>query len=155
MVLRGLLAPAAARWTRNKSRGQEKQAAGQLGLSRYGPQVMSVLCLCTTVHQTGQNNNQASKILPNTSPISSEEESINSLQEIPTDELALLAKLEEANRLIESDAKSLNSLQSNHSRKGSDATIQLMVKRTHGPYGVTLSLIGIIIGRRGKNSSKN
>lgn len=60
---------------------------------------MSVLCLCTTVHQTGhQNNNQASKILPNTSPISSEEESINSLQEIPTDELALLAKLEEANR---------------------------------------------------------
>lgn len=81
-------------------RGQEKQAAGQLGLSRYGPQVMSVLCLCTTVHQTGQNNNQASKILPNTSPISSEEESINSLQEIPTDELALLAKLEEANRWI-------------------------------------------------------
>lgn len=116
---------------------------------------MSVLCLCTTVHQTAQNNSQASKILPSTPPISSEEERINSSQEIPTDELALLAKLEEANRLIESDAKSLNSLQSNHSRKGSDAIIQLMVKRIRGPYGVTLSLIGIIIGRRGKSSSKN
>ncbi|CAD1471973.1 unnamed protein product, partial [Heterotrigona itama] len=103
-------------------RGQDKQAAGQLGLSRYGPQVMSVLCLCTTVHQTAQNNSQASKILPSTPPISSEEERINSSQEIPTDELALLAKLEEANRLIESDAKSLNSLQSNHSRKGSDTS---------------------------------
>ncbi|XP_043469152.1 ecotropic viral integration site 5 ortholog isoform X1 [Leptopilina heterotoma] len=41
---------------------------------------------------------------------------------IATNELALLAKLEEANRLIESDAKSLNSLQSNHSRKGSDTS---------------------------------
>lgn len=79
-------------------RVQENQAAGQLGLSRYGPQVMSVLCLCTTVHQTAQNSSQASKILPSSPPVSSEEESINSSQEIPTDELALLAKLEEANR---------------------------------------------------------
>lgn len=41
-------------------------------------------------------------------------------------ELALLAKLEEANRLFESDAKSLNSLSgtsaSGHSRKGSDTS---------------------------------
>lgn len=41
-------------------------------------------------------------------------------------ELALLAKLEEANRLIESDAKSLNSLSGNsasgHSRKSSDTS---------------------------------
>lgn len=41
-------------------------------------------------------------------------------------ELALLAKLEEANRLIESDAKSLNSLSgasaSGHSRKSSDTS---------------------------------
>lgn len=59
---------------------------------------MSVLCLCTTVHQTGQTNRQASKTLPSSPPIQSEEERINSSQEIPTDELALLAKLEEANR---------------------------------------------------------
>lgn len=42
------------------------------------------------------------------------------------DELALLAKLEEANRLYESDAKSLNSLSgasaSGHSRKSSDTS---------------------------------
>lgn len=41
-------------------------------------------------------------------------------------ELALLAKLEEANRLYESDAKSLNSLSgasaSGHSRKSSDTS---------------------------------
>ncbi|XP_023319079.1 ecotropic viral integration site 5 ortholog isoform X2 [Trichogramma pretiosum] len=43
-------------------------------------------------------------------------------KDVSNDELALLAKLEEANRLIESDAKSLNSLQSNHSRKGSDTS---------------------------------
>lgn len=42
------------------------------------------------------------------------------------DELALLAKLEEANRIFESDAKSLNSLSgasaSGHSRKSSDTS---------------------------------
>lgn len=42
---------------------------------------------------------------------------------IPTSELSLLAKLEAANKLIESDAKSLNSLQSSaHSRKSSDTS---------------------------------
>lgn len=45
---------------------------------------------------------------------------------VSTAELALLAKLEEANRLIESDAKSLNSLSGNsasgHSRKSSDTS---------------------------------
>lgn len=42
---------------------------------------------------------------------------------IPTAELSLLAKLEAANKLIESDAKSLNSLQSSaHSRKSSDTS---------------------------------
>ncbi|KAK0170931.1 hypothetical protein PV328_008707 [Microctonus aethiopoides] len=41
---------------------------------------------------------------------------------ISTDELALLGKLEEANRLIESDVKSCNSLQSSgHSRKSSES----------------------------------
>lgn len=42
---------------------------------------------------------------------------------LPTSELSLLAKLEAANKLIESDAKSLNSLQgSAHSRKSSDTS---------------------------------
>ena len=44
--------------------------------------------------------------------------------EIPKSELALLAKLEEANRLIETDIKSLNSL-SNHSRRSSDTSSQI------------------------------
>lgn len=43
--------------------------------------------------------------------------------ELPTSELSLLAKLEAANKLIESDSKSLNSLQSSaHSRKSSDTS---------------------------------
>ncbi|XP_078044708.1 ecotropic viral integration site 5 isoform X1 [Augochlora pura] len=123
MVLRGLLAPAAARWTRNKTpkRVQENQVTDTKE-TRYGPQVMSVLCLCTTVHQITQSKDQGSKILPSLPPVSSEEERITATQEISIDELALLAKLEEANRLIESGAKSLNSLQSNHSRKGSDTS---------------------------------
>lgn len=42
---------------------------------------------------------------------------------LPTSEQSLLAKLEAANKLIESDAKSLNSLQSSaHSRKSSDTS---------------------------------
>lgn len=40
---------------------------------------------------------------------------------ISIDELALLGKLEEANRLIESDVKSCNSLDGGNSRKTSDA----------------------------------
>lgn len=43
--------------------------------------------------------------------------------DLPTSELSLLAKLEAANKRIESDAKSLNSLQSSaHSRKSSDTS---------------------------------
>ncbi|KYN02944.1 hypothetical protein ALC62_06232 [Cyphomyrmex costatus] len=169
MVLRGLLAPAAARWRRNKVAKRSQNAAwdsvnapvGQLGLSRYGPQVMSVLCLCTSsIHQSTRNVTQTGKILPSPPSDTLCEQRITPSQEIPTDELALLAKLEEANRveilsvnfamhfglemmhskmqnkaalltqyrkiwektLIESDAKSLNSLQSNHSRKGSDTS---------------------------------
>lgn len=42
---------------------------------------------------------------------------------LPTADLQLLAKLEAANKLIESDSKSLNSLQgSAHSRKSSDTS---------------------------------
>jgi ecotropic viral integration site 5 protein len=44
-------------------------------------------------------------------------------ESLPTSEMTLLAKLEAANKLIESDAKSLNSLQSSaHSRKSSDTS---------------------------------
>ncbi|XP_037913559.1 ecotropic viral integration site 5 ortholog isoform X3 [Hermetia illucens] len=46
----------------------------------------------------------------------------NCAETLPTSELDLLAKLEAANKLIESDAKSLNSLQSTHSRKNSDTS---------------------------------
>ncbi|KAL1116980.1 hypothetical protein AAG570_004308 [Ranatra chinensis] len=44
--------------------------------------------------------------------------------QLSAEELALLAKLEEANRLIEADAKSLNSISNNsgHSRKSSDTS---------------------------------
>lgn len=45
------------------------------------------------------------------------------VENLPTSELSLLAKLEAANKLIESDSKSLNSLQSSaHSRKSSDTS---------------------------------
>ncbi|XP_017121863.1 ecotropic viral integration site 5 ortholog isoform X2 [Drosophila elegans] len=43
-------------------------------------------------------------------------------ENLPTSEMNLLAKLEAANKLIESDAKSLNSLHSTHSRKNSDTS---------------------------------
>ncbi|XP_055624538.1 ecotropic viral integration site 5 ortholog isoform X3 [Toxorhynchites rutilus septentrionalis] len=44
-------------------------------------------------------------------------------ESLPSSELSLLAKLEAANKLIESDSKSLNSLQSSaHSRKSSDTS---------------------------------
>ncbi|XP_037938194.1 ecotropic viral integration site 5 ortholog isoform X2 [Teleopsis dalmanni] len=43
-------------------------------------------------------------------------------ENLPTSEMTLLAKLEAANKLIESDAKSLNSLHSTHSRKNSDTS---------------------------------
>lgn len=44
-------------------------------------------------------------------------------EHLPSSELSLLAKLEAANKLIESDSKSLNSLQSSaHSRKSSDTS---------------------------------
>ncbi|XP_046433174.1 ecotropic viral integration site 5 ortholog isoform X2 [Neodiprion fabricii] len=125
MVLLGLLAPAAARWTRGKATKRTHEgggiAVGRLSLSRYGPQVMSVLCLRTSLPQSNPNNrkNSASAKID---LVEEEPTPVSSVKDISTDELALLAKLEEANRLIESDAKSLNSLQSNHSRKGSDTS---------------------------------
>lgn len=55
-------------------------------------------------------------------------------ESIPTAELQLLAKLEAANKLIESDSKSLNSLQSSaHSRKSSDTS---QISLNSGKYKV-------------------
>lgn len=57
-------------------------------------------------------------------------------ESIPTAELQLLAKLEAANKLIESDSKSLNSLQSSaHSRKSSDTS---QISLNSGKYQVGL-----------------
>jgi hypothetical protein len=59
---------------------------------------MSVLCLCTNnIHQSTRDIIQAGKILPSPSNTLCEQR-VTPSQEIPTDELALLAKLEEANR---------------------------------------------------------
>jgi len=62
------------------------------------------------VHSDSEFNNNHALILNN--------------NEASPEELALLAKLEEANRLIEADAKSLNSISNNsgHSRKSSDTS---------------------------------
>jgi ecotropic viral integration site 5 protein len=63
---------------------------------------------------------------------------------LPTSELSLLAKLEAANKLIESDSKSLNSLQSSaHSRKSSDTSqISLNSGSSSVRYGRQLSPTG-------------
>lgn len=82
---------------------------------------MSVLCLRTSLPQSIPNNRNNSRSTQ-VDLVEEEPSSLPSAKGISNDELALLAKLEEANRLIESDAKSLNSLQSNHSRKGSDTS---------------------------------
>ncbi|KAH8394098.1 hypothetical protein KR215_005526 [Drosophila sulfurigaster] len=60
-----------------------------------------------------------------TPPDSSKKMDVKALsgeENLPTSEMDLLAKLEAANKLIESDAKSLNSLHSTHSRKNSDTS---------------------------------
>lgn len=65
----------------------------------------------TTTNVINNNNNSISK------------EGGAEMENLPTSELSLLAKLEAANKLIESDSKSLNSLQSSaHSRKSSDTS---------------------------------
>ncbi|XP_011505248.1 PREDICTED: ecotropic viral integration site 5 ortholog isoform X2 [Ceratosolen solmsi marchali] len=81
---------------------------------------MSVVCLNTSVEEN-IHNGEHKEITLTISELESHQKETSS-KVISTDELALLAKLEEANRLIESDAKSLSSLQSNHSRKGSDTS---------------------------------
>uniref|UniRef100_A0A1Q3EZ55 Putative ypt/rab gtpase activating protein n=1 Tax=Culex tarsalis TaxID=7177 RepID=A0A1Q3EZ55_CULTA len=65
------------------------------------------------------NNNANSNANNNNNTINSSDMT----ESLPSSELSLLAKLEAANKLIESDSKSLNSLQSSaHSRKSSDTS---------------------------------
>lgn len=67
----------------------------------------------STSAATENNNNSSSQ---------SAMKSVNG-EQLPSSELSLLAKLEAANKLIESDSKSMNSLQSSaHSRKSSDTS---------------------------------
>lgn len=69
----------------------------------------------TTTNVINNNNNSISK--------EGSGGAATEMENLPTSELSLLAKLEAANKLIESDSKSLNSLQSSaHSRKSSDTS---------------------------------
>lgn len=68
----------------------------------------------TTANATTQEN-ISNKMDIKCAPAAAEEN-------LPTSEMELLSKLEAANKLIESDAKSLNSLHSTHSRKNSDTS---------------------------------
>lgn len=62
-------------------------------------------------------------------------------ESLPTSELSLLAKLEAANQLIESDAKSLNSLQGSvHSRKNSD-TSQISVNSEEDVWSIWAGIV--------------
>lgn len=62
-------------------------------------------------------------------------------ESLPTSELSLLAKLEAANKLIESDAKSLNSLQGSvHSRKNSD-TSQISLNSEEDVWSMWASIV--------------
>ncbi|RZF32375.1 hypothetical protein LSTR_LSTR001839 [Laodelphax striatellus] len=74
------------------------------------PAMISVMVANDTNEFNNNNNNTTTLIINN--------------NEASPEELALLAKLEEANRLIEADAKSLNSFSNNsgHSRKSSDTS---------------------------------
>ncbi|XP_008210149.1 ecotropic viral integration site 5 ortholog isoform X2 [Nasonia vitripennis] len=100
---------------------------------------MSVVCLKSSleesIHNGEHHHKEAALTFPELEPQTPRDcpaaATPTTSKVISTDELALLAKLEEANRLskkyllgrlIESDAKSLSSLQSNHSRKGSDTS---------------------------------
>ncbi|XP_024082272.1 ecotropic viral integration site 5 ortholog isoform X3 [Cimex lectularius] len=100
------------RWYRSKSHAKtrvEREWAGDV------VQGLSV----TMVTQTECNNNNSAG-----TESGSEQGQVVNPSQLSEEELALLAKLEEANRLIEADSKSLNSISNNsgHSRKSSDTS---------------------------------
>lgn len=71
---------------------------------------------------TSESIETATNVISNNNNIIGSAKSMETAN-LPTSELSLLAKLEAANKLIESDSKSLNSLQSSaHSRKSSDTS---------------------------------
>lgn len=73
-----------------------------------------------TVSGNTSSSNSSIRLMDNTASSIAAAPLVDAL---PTSEQSLLAKLEAANKLIESDAKSLNSLQSSaHSRKSSDTS---------------------------------
>lgn len=97
---------------------------------------MTLTTASTTAQQETNNSNSSNSNISSASSSSSSTSSSGSgsgackkmdlkcaaEENLPTSEMDLLAKLEAANKLIESDAKSLNSLHSTHSRKNSDTS---------------------------------
>lgn len=76
----------------------------------------------TTASATTANNTQEPLSSSKKMEVKCAPATVTSEENLPTSEMDLLAKLEAANKLIESDAKSLNSLHSTHSRKNSDTS---------------------------------
>ncbi|KAL9882254.1 ecotropic viral integration site 5 isoform 5-T7 [Glossina fuscipes fuscipes] len=94
---------------------------------------MTLTTVSTTAQQDTNNSNSSNSNISSASSSSSTSSSGSGAckkmdlkcaaeENLPTSEMDLLAKLEAANKLIESDAKSLNSLHSTHSRKNSDTS---------------------------------
>lgn len=76
-----------------------------------------------TVSGNTSSSNSSVRLMDNTAGSIAAAPAPALVDALPTSEQSLLAKLEAANKLIESDAKSLNSLQgSAHSRKSSDTS---------------------------------
>ncbi|KAG8288351.1 EVI5-like protein [Homalodisca vitripennis] len=92
------------------SRGHTSEANGLRVVSGSPQGSDCTMSSVMVAHSDSEFNNNHALILNN--------------NEASPEELALLAKLEEANRLIEADAKSLNSISNNsgHSRKSSDTS---------------------------------
>ena len=82
----------------------------------------------TTANNTQEPLSSSKKMEVKCTPVT-----VTSEENLPTSEMDLLAKLEAANKLIESDAKSLNSLHSTHSRKNSD-TSQISITSSEYQY---------------------
>jgi ecotropic viral integration site 5 protein len=91
---------------------------------------------------TSESDNRSMDSVTSTTSTASAVKPTN--ESLPTSEMNLLAKLEAANKLIESDAKSLNSLQSSaHSRKSSD-TSQISLNSGKAPHYFTQFCLSLI-----------
>ncbi|KAE8751857.1 hypothetical protein FOCC_FOCC001334 [Frankliniella occidentalis] len=107
---------------------RRRAAAAAAGECPGGAEVKLAMVQAAATHATHADTNGGSSAQPESAEHSAEHSAEgaepNNNDSLSTAELALLAKLEEANRLIEADAKSLNSLSgtSGHSRKSSDTS---------------------------------